>query len=148
MEIELSKKQGKAVLDAIVYRIDGLIIGGEVSKSFSKNSNYSDEDLLNKVIYKLARAGFSKVEFVSNIEDANCIVQIFKEECCESDNSLFDICGAITFVKIDEQWVNYLGRKWDFDRVLFEIEISYPEFEMGEDFAKYFNAKNVFLSLS
>lgn len=148
MATELSKKQGKAVLDAIVYRINGLIIGGEVSKSFSKNSNYSDEDLLNRVIYKLARAGFSNVEFVSNIEDANCIVQLFKEECCESDNSLFDICGAITFVKIDDQWVNYLGRKWDFDRVLFEIEISYLEFEMGEDFAKYFNAKNVFLSLS
>ena len=36
MEIELSKKQGKAVLDAIVYRIDGLIIGGEVSKVFQK----------------------------------------------------------------------------------------------------------------
>lgn len=148
MATELSKKQGKAVLDAIVYKINGLIIGGEVSKSFSKNSNYSDEDLLNRVICKLARAGFSNVEFVSNIEDANCIVQIFKEECCESDNSLFDICGAITFVKIDDQWVNYLGRKWDFDRVLFEIEISYLEFEMGEDFAKYFNAKNVFLSLS
>lgn len=44
MATELSKKQGKAVLDAIVYRIDGLIIGGEVSKSFSKNFNYSDED--------------------------------------------------------------------------------------------------------
>lgn len=50
MATELSKKQGKAVLDAIVYRINGLIIGGEVSKSFSKNSNYSDEDLLNRVI--------------------------------------------------------------------------------------------------
>ena len=80
MEIELYKKQGKAVLDAIVCRIDGLIIGGEVSKSFSKNFNYSDEDLLNKVIYKLARAGFSNVEFVSNKEDANCIVQFYSKK--------------------------------------------------------------------
>lgn len=148
MATKLSAKKRKVVLNAVTYRIDELITGGKVSENFfSGESNNSFEDILDSVINNLVQSGFSKVEFVSNLEDANCIIQLFKEENCESNNSLFDICGAVTFVKIKGQWINCLDRRWDFNKVLFELEISYPELEMGEDFSKYFNAINVFLSL-
>lgn len=150
MATELSAKQRKVVLNAVTYRIDELITVGKVSENFiSGESNNSFEDILDSVINNLVQSGFSNVEVVSKIDDANCIIQLFKEENCESNNCLFDICGAVTFVKIKGKWINYKDRKWYFNKVLFELEISYPELEMGEDFSKYSsNPINVFLSLS